>query len=354
MHGTFGAKIEIQWSRERRATIKGKIELMKHFIFQKIPAFAVPLAVMLAVTATCCSVARADQFGDPNHTFAIEFVTIGDAGNAADTTGDPNPAGAVPYTYRIGKYEISEQMINKANAQSALDGDPLGITIDARGPDKPATRASWFEAARFVNWLNTSTGNLPAYNFDPNDTFQLWEAGDAGYNPNNKFRNTLARYFLPSADEWYKAAFFDPVSDTWFDFPNGKNTAPAPVASGTDPNTAVYDQAGPADIMLAGGESPFGTVAQAGNVWEWEETEGDLVNDDPQAPHGIRGNNWSSISGDPTGLSSSFRSFILSPNSSNAAVGFRVASIVPEPTTFYLAILAGSAFLTRRRWAAGF
>ena len=331
---------------------------MKHFMFQKISTFVVPLAVMLALTAARCPLARADQFGDPNHTFGIEFVTIGDAGNAADTTGDPNPAGAVPYRYRIGKYEISEQMINKANAQSALDGKPLGITIDARGPDKPATRASWFEAARFVNWLNTSTGNLPAYNFDPNDTFQLWEAGDAGYNPNNKFRNTLARYFLPSADEWYKAAFFDPVSDTWFDFPNGKNTAPAPVASGTDPNTAVYDQPfdqGPADIMLAGGESPFGTVAQAGNVWEWEETAVDLVNDDPQENRGFRGSAWLGAgSGNPTSLSSSFRHFIQLPSNSVGDIGFRVASIVPEPTTFYLAILAGSAFLTRRRWAAKF
>ena len=41
---------------------------------------------------------------------------IGNPGNAADTTGNPNPAGSVPYTYRMGKFEISEQMIDKANA----------------------------------------------------------------------------------------------------------------------------------------------------------------------------------------------------------------------------------------------
>jgi len=52
----------------------------------------------------------------------------------------------VPYSYRIGKYEISEQMIDKANA---LGG--LGITKDSRGPDKPATNVTWFEAAKFVN-----------------------------------------------------------------------------------------------------------------------------------------------------------------------------------------------------------
>ncbi len=117
------------------------------------------LSSLIFLSYVCLSaIAVADTFGtDPNQTFQIEFVTIGDSGNAADTTGDPNPAGAEPYNYRIGKYEISEQMINKANAQSAADGDPLGITIDTRGPDKPATRASWFEAAEFVNWLNKST-----------------------------------------------------------------------------------------------------------------------------------------------------------------------------------------------------
>ena len=85
--------------------------------------------------------ARADTFGTGENTFEIEFVTIGDPGNTADD--DPNPSGAVDYVYRMGKYEISEQMIEKANT---LGG--LGITIDDRGPDKPSTSVTWFEAAR--------------------------------------------------------------------------------------------------------------------------------------------------------------------------------------------------------------
>lgn len=75
-------------------------------------------------------------------------------GNLPDTTGNPDPAGSVPYAYRIGKFEISEQMVANANA---LGG--VGITKDFRGPDKPATSISWNKAARFVNWLNTSTGS---------------------------------------------------------------------------------------------------------------------------------------------------------------------------------------------------
>ncbi len=304
------------------------------------------MGIVVLIFAAFCSRARADVFGSGTNAFEIEFVTIGDPGNAADTTGDPSSAGAVAYTYRMGKYEISEQMIDAANAQSADDGDPLGITHDGRGPNKPATRVSWFEAAQFVNWLNEEKGATPAYKFDANGDFQLWEPSDAGYNPANLFRNTEARYFLPSVDEWYKAAFYDPVSDQFFDFPNGSDTAPNSVASGTDPNTAVWNQTvGPADIQLAGGSSPFGTVAQAGNVWEWDETEFDLLNNDPEAIRGVRGGDWGLTITD-LDISSSFRSKAL-PTNAIGDVGFRIASI-PEPNTMWLIVSSVIAMLLRR------
>lgn len=287
--------------------------------------------------------AQLDSFGSGSNAFEIEFVPIGDPGNVADTDGFPNPAGSVPYTYRIGKYEISEQMIDKANT---LGG--LGITKDTRGPDKPATSVNWIEAAKFVNWLNTSTGNSPAYKFEdisgiqpppPNAAlmgFALWEPGDAGYDPNNLFRNRLARYVLPSADEWYKAAYFDPASATWQDFPTEDGTPPTPVLSGTDPNTAVFLQGapfptGPADIMQAGGLNPYGTMAQGGNAYEWLETESDLVNDDTFSRRGRRGGFWD------TTLSGLSRTNLVDalPTSSRSSTGFRVASI-PEPSTLLL------------------
>jgi formylglycine-generating enzyme len=292
-----------------------------------------PAIFAVAVVIWAGNHASADTFGSGVNSFDIEFVHIGSPGNLADTTGDPNPAGSVSYSYRIGKYEISEQMIDKANA---LGG--LGITKDTRGPDKPATRVSWFEAAKFVNWLNLDAGYPTAYKFDGTGTFQLWQPSDSGYDANNLFRNSEAKYFLPSADEWYKAAFYDPIAQVYWDFPNGSNTAPTAVASGTDPNTAIYDQAGPADIMQAGGPSPFGTVAQAGNVWEWEETAVDLVNDDPVENRGFRGSAWLNTSGNPTSLSSSFRHFIQLPGNSIGDTGFRVASIIPEPSAIILVI----------------
>jgi len=109
--------------------------------------------------------AHGDTFGSGANTFDIEFVDIGNPGNPADTASNPNPpapnpAGSVDYAYRMGKFEISEQMIDKANT---LGG--LAITKDTRGADKPATSVSWNEAARFVNWLNMSTNSPLAYKF---------------------------------------------------------------------------------------------------------------------------------------------------------------------------------------------
>ena len=296
------------------------------------------------------SLALADTFGSGANTFTIDFTTIGDPGNLPDFSGDPSPAGQVNYVYGISTYEIPESAILAANAQSALDGNPLNITIDSRGPNMPATRVSWFEAARFVNWLNTSSGHAPAYNFDANGDFQLWSPGDVGFDADNPFRNTQAVYVLPSVDEWYKAAFYDPVSDTWFDFPSGMNSPPNPVASGTEDNTAVYDQPfsqGPAEITLAGGPSPFGTVGQGGNVQEWEETALDLVNDNPDELRAHRGGQW--ISGaTPAGLANDSRGALIAPFVSSGSIGFRVVRI-PEPSTLLLLATLFAAFALRRR-----
>jgi len=107
-----------------------------------------------------CATAYADTFGTGPNTFDIEFVSIGNADNPDDTTGSPNPAGKVEYAYRMGQFEISEDMIDKANNEGGL-----GITKDTRGPNKPATSVSWLEAATFVNWLNVDVGAHPPTSF---------------------------------------------------------------------------------------------------------------------------------------------------------------------------------------------
>jgi formylglycine-generating enzyme required for sulfatase activity len=286
----------------------------------------------------------------------MDFVTIGNPNNLADTTGTPNPVGSVAYTYNLGKYEVSRDQINKANAAGSL-----GITMfdmsgyGGNGVNRPATGISWYEAAKYVNWLNTSTGGTAAYKFS-GSTFQLWSSTDAGYNANNLFRNSLAKYWIASSDEWYKGAY-GRVDGSWSNFPNGTDIAPTAVASGIDANTAVYGQSlstGPADINNAGGLSSYGTMGQGGNVYEWMETAYDGSNNTAGEDRELRGGSWNSYSGlldasdrNSDGLDASIRSSSNPPNGIGY-VGFRVAS-VPEPSSLSLLVLGGVVVALRRR-----
>ena len=308
-------------------------------------------SVCSLVVALPSTRAVADTFGSSANTFEIEFVEIGDPGNAADTTGESNPAGAVDYVYNIGKYEISRGMIGTANSEGGLGITLMNMTdLGGNGPNQPATRVSWFEAATFVNWLNSSSGHPEAYRFNGGN-FELWQPGDTGYNPDNRFRNSLAHYFLPSADEWYKAAYYDPQFDVYFDYPPGSDTPPIPVAGGVEAGTAVYDQdfsVGPSEITQAGGLSPYGTMAQGGNLEEWDETDFDLVNDNSSSQRGVRGGGWES---GPNDLSASARGDD-NPSDDDNTYGFRVASI-PEPSSRLLAVFALAAVTCLRRRTLG-
>ena len=283
----------------------------------------------------------------------MDFVTIGNPGNAADTTGTPNPAGSVAYTYNLGKYEVSRDQITKANAAGSL-----GITMadmnsyGGNGLLKPATGISYYEAAKYVNWLNTSTGGTAAYKF-VSGTFQLWSPTDAGYDANNMYRNSLAKYVIASSNEWYKGAYGN-LNGTWNNYPTGSDSIPAAVASGTDANTAVYGaQVGPADITSAGGLSPYETMGQGGNVWEWMETAYDGINNTAGENRVLRGGSWSEIDSVNQGASNRFG---YSPSTKVYSFGFRVAAVgVPEPSALsLLAIgLSGLALVRRRKYAEG-
>lgn len=306
--------------------------------------------ILLLISLVDAPTALADAFGGGANQFTVEFVAVGDPNNPDDVTGEPNPAGKVEYAFRMGKYEISEDMIAKANAQSAADGDPLNISYFGfnAGVNKPATEITWNEAARFVNWLNTSTGHAPAYKFT-GGAFDVWQSGDAGYDPANPFRSSQAYYFLPSIDEWYKAAFYDPAAGAYYDYPTGSDSAPDGIdLAGDAVFDAVFEDGGmnstPNDVMDVGVASPYGTAGQGGNVFEWEETDYFLDNNFNSGVHGVRGGAWHVNS---SALVSTFRFNIGIPESNN--VGFRVASIpVPEPAAAPLALAALLCWASRR------
>jgi Mn-containing catalase len=80
---------------------------------------------------------------------------------------------------------------------------------------------------------------------------------------------------LPSGDEWYKAAYYDPVAVPLRQYPTGSNEIPDGFDFIGDPNfDAVYPEinqnnvelAGPSDITNVGKLSPYGTAGQGGNA----------------------------------------------------------------------------------------
>lgn len=319
---------------------------MSRFIaFLNRASFAYFLMTVLPLTGGQVIAQSTETFGSGANQFSISLVAVGNPNNAGVAIGGLSSVGSVPYPFRIGRFEISRQQISKANL---LGG--LGLTLDSMsfvdgtlgvGPrnEMPATGLTWNEVARFVNWLNISQGYQPAYrfavqpgqsNYNPNSNLLLWDVQDSFVDARgvNRFRHKDCRYFLPSIDEWYKAAYYDPSDDAYRNYPTGENP-PASVPQGISSGTAVFQRdnaEGPADVSAAGGLSWYGAMGLAGNAWEFEETAFDLsagYNNSPSAHRGGRGGAWNSNLGSLAGISR----LNSSTNQKSNRLGFRIASV---------------------------
>lgn len=284
----------------------------------------------------------------------IETVTVGNAGNGADDTG----FGAVDYGYDIGKYEVTAgQYAEFLNAKAAKDTYGLynpsmtepfygcGITQSGSAgsyiysvtpgmANHPVNYVSFWDAARFTNWLHNGQGGgdteIGAY---------MLTAG--GMSANTIVKNAGAKWWVPSEDEWYKAAYHDKTKGTaggtvnYFDYPTGSNDAPtkdqANIYGTVYPRTPPYTT----DVgTFTASPSPYGTFDQGGNVREWNDSILDGR---------YRGSLGGSFGDGAGALASSFRSS-YDPTYENYDIGFRVAS-VPEPASINLLVLGAIAGL---------
>jgi formylglycine-generating enzyme required for sulfatase activity len=309
------------------------------------------------------------------HAVAIEMVTVGNPGNAADTRYNNMTVGSVDHVYQIGKYEVTAgQYTEFLNAVAKADpnglyntkmGDPansLGDNIQRTGASpnfsysvaadwasRPVNYVNFWDAARFTNWL---------YNGQPTGAQDLGTTESGAYHDvgdQTLFgRNPNAKFFIPNEDEWYKAAYHDKTAGlaaSYFDYPTGSAAVPGrDVNEATNPgNNANYYNSGYAIgspyIRTVAGEfelsdSPYGTFDQGGNVWEWNETPVDIFS------RRLRGGSFG-------GFSSFLKANYLfnnDPTLEDSGVGFRVASIgIPEPSTIILAISGFATLSTRRR-----
>jgi formylglycine-generating enzyme len=290
----------------------------------------------------------------------IEMVTVGNPGNAADpgNTTSPNVYGAVAEAFRIGKYEVTlDEYAAFLNAVAATDpyelyfDDDMATDLQIAGIQRngasgaytytvigsgkrPVTYVDWFDAARFCNWLHNGRPRGPQSASTTESGAYALNGATTGLSIT---REATARYWVPSEDEWYKAAYHHPNSlggpaDDYYLYPTMSDSAPGNQVS-TTPNqanvySAVYSvtqAAGPASLTqnyltdagaFSASASHYGTFDQGGNVWEL--TEG--INGSTCA---LRGSSWDNL---PAQMLSSFRG---GSGERLDTIGFRVAGRVP-------------------------
>jgi formylglycine-generating enzyme required for sulfatase activity len=274
----------------------------------------------------------------------INFVTIGNAGNSADSTG----YGAVGYNYRIGKYEVTN---SQWDAFTGAVGVPTGDNIEGgQNPydenavfsraQQPTNCVSWYETLQFCNYLTSGDKSKGVYQFSGNNS----NPGDfLGINRAAAQAAYGTIYFLPTTDEWYKAAYYKPDGSGYSLYANGTDTAPI-VGDDTNYHWAIGE---PWDVGVGNGTmEQNGTFDMMGNVWEWTET---LIS---PGKRDLRGNSYSisfTLEEDQYNLSSSFfQEEGYAQYTDNLDIGFRIAEI-PEPATILLLTLGGLVLRKKRR-----
>jgi len=145
----------------------------------------------------------------------------------------------------------------------------------------PAFDVTWFDAARFSNWLQNGQGTATTVG----QAFALTETGAYTLNGDTtsgtESRNANAKYFIPSENEWYKAAYYNPSSGTYSTYATQSNIAPSNslVLVPNDANYAAapsYNYTDPTNLLTPVGyfstsPSYYGTFDQSGDVWNWND-----------------------------------------------------------------------------------
>ena len=300
-----------------------------------------------------------------------ELVSVGNPNNASDNTG----FGAVDHNYKIGKYEVTiAQYTAFLNAvattdpyglwnQSMLVASIQGISrtgtsgsysysvmntssfSTTSSANMPITGVSWFNAARFANWMaNGQPSGVEDSTTTENGAYNLNGAKSGAAvakNPINPNTAAAPSYYIPTENEWYKAAYYSPSLNNnaggYYVYATQNNATPSNLIGGSGTNLANYLADAGAGYCVSQSQkldmtqtyltdvgtfntspSYYGTFDQTGSVWEWHDSKATR-----SLSRGLRGAAWTST---PPYMQSSYR-LITVPSSVSVNVGFRLAGI---------------------------
>ena len=349
----------------------------------RVEVYRCALVILLLLVGACnCS---ANVLDLPSGLTSLEFVTVGDAGNVPDSRYNEISVGSVAYEYQLGKYEVTTaQYAEFLNAVASEDvyqlytapmSSPAGCGIERSGlpgnytysvasdwANRPVNWVSLWDAMRFANWLHNGQPAGPQGPATTEDGAYLI-GGYVGSDGSWITRRAGAKYWVPSEDEWYKAAYHVPAEElggVYYDYPtqayqmpgndisqstNSRNNANIAVLGNFAIGSPYYTTEVGTFYRSAG---PYGTFDQGGNLAEWNEA---IVYDGPSSDlRQLRGGSYPYTY---QLLRANFRD-ATDPGGENRDIGFRIARAVPEPSALALAVfpLIAGAFCRQTAWQA--
>lgn len=312
-------------------------------------------------------------FADVDPNSGIDFTRIGNTGNAAyqgpESDGAANGRGGVSYEYQIGKTEVTTaQWMEFYNAVISTHGpgsmslpirwgagatgnpnQPFAL-LNANSGTWPVSGVSWRTAAYFCNWLhNNKQADLASLTNGAYDTSTFGYNGgvftdQAAHHPN-------ARYWIPTLDEWIKAAFYDPtknggVGGYWL-YPNAADTPLTYGPPGQGQANSGFNLPGDAQfripLMSYDTASYYGMRDAAGGTREWTES----ILTAAGAPFRmVHGSGWATVGFTTDRIN---RTGALFPDSEGTIYGFRIAAAIPAPSTSGILLVMIGVLARRRR-----
>lgn len=327
----------------------------------------------------------------------IQTVAVGNVGNAPIEIGltesddrwfKTGSFGSVSYEYRIGTTEVTNDQyaaflnavgsfnthrIYDIRMQTSIHGgiSRSGIngqythTVKPNMGDKPVVFVSLWDSMRFINWLHNG---MPTGSQDSTTTedgaYYLGGVTDPHSVGITVARKSDAQWFLPSEDEWFKAAHHknDGATGNYYAYPTQSDIAPTPATadafgnvSNPFSNVANYNNAADwnnangnlTTVGSAGTTSAYGVYDLAGNVDEFTDTfllctDSGCANETSQNTADLQGQtvfqrsivrsgNWEATDDfNITGIINGSRD-LGGPNGATNNLGFRVATILNLP-----------------------